>query len=63
MAIMMATAYEQIVCYGSGACCAYFEQATKPPEEKEGAKRKGQMVNKLKQDFFSAAAFRSMLTR
>ena len=59
MAIMMASAYEQIVVYGSGACLSYLQQQLAPPEEvKEGGKRKGQMVNKLKAEFFGSPAFR-----
>lgn len=57
MAILMASAYEQIVCYGSGACLAYLQQQLTPPDEppEGGSKRKGQMVNRLKADFFGGA--------
>ncbi|KAL1525757.1 hypothetical protein AB1Y20_020600 [Prymnesium parvum] len=62
MAIMMASAYEQIVCYGSGACLAYLQQQEKVPTDKEGGcKRKGQLVRRLKRDFFEGAAFVEML--
>ena len=47
----------QIVCYGSGACLTYLQQQLTPPDEppEGGSKRKGQMVNRLKADFFGGA--------